>query len=247
MIALFTDFGPGDMYVGQMHAVLAQRVPRVPVIDLMHNAPRNNTLASAHLLAALSDFLPGDTVLIAVVDPGVGGERDPLMIKNGDRWLLGPDNGLLDVAGGGESNEWFRIDWRPEKLSQTFHGRDLFAPVAAMLAEGHLPVASRIENPGKSPNDTGDLFEIIYIDHYGNAITGLYASEYSDDTVFKLGNRSIAYAPHYENAPRDKLFWYRNSIGLVEFAVALDSAGERCKLAVGNKFSEAPGKARKKG
>lgn len=239
MIALFSDFGFADMYVGQMHAVLAQRVPRVPVIDLFHNAPRNNIPASAHLLGALAGSLPGDTIVIAVVDPGVGGERDPVMIKNGDRWLIGPGNGLLDVAGSGETNQWFRIDWRPDQLSQTFHGRDLFAPVAAMLAEGHLPVASKIERAAELSNDVIGLSEIIYIDHYGNAVTGLHSEEYSEDTVFRLRNRKITYASCYEQAPADELFWYRNSIGLIEFAVALDSASERYKLDIGNRFSVA--------
>ena len=227
------------MYVGQMHAALAHRVPRVPVIDLLHSAPRNKIVASAHLLGALVNFLPADTILIAVVDPGVGGERDPVMVKNGDRWLVGPGNGLLDIAGAAESNYWFRIDWRPDKLSTTFHGRDLFAPVAAMLAEGHLPVATRIESPVGASVVADGLSEIIYIDHYGNAITGLPADEISAKTVFRLRNRRIAYASCYEQAPADKLFWYPNSIGLVEFAVALGGADERFKLAIGNRFSVA--------
>jgi S-adenosylmethionine hydrolase len=237
MIALFTDYGMGNMYVGQMHAVLAQRVPRVPVIDLLHDAPRYNVSASAHLLAALVDHLPGDTVVVAVVDPGVGGDRDPVMVKHGNRWLVGPDNGLLDIAGAGESNVWFRIDWRPEDLSTTFHGRDLFAPVAAMLAEGHLPVATGMERRNVSKGDARSLSEIIYVDHFGNALTGLRAADIAEGTVFRYRNRQISYASCFDEAPADKLFWYRNSIGMVEIAVARDSAADRFRLSIGDRIS----------
>jgi S-adenosylmethionine hydrolase len=237
VIALFTDYGVGNMYVGQMHAVLAQRVPRVPVIDLLHDAPRYNVGASAHLLAALVDYLPGDTVVVAVVDPGVGGDRDPVMVKHGNRWLVGPDNGLLDISGAGELNEWFRIDWRPEDLSMTFHGRDLFAPVAAMLAEGHLPVATGMERPTPAEGATRSLSEIIYVDHYGNAFTGLQAADIAEGSLIRHGNRQIGYASCFDEAPADKMFWYRNSIGMVEIAVARDSAADRFQLSIGDRIS----------
>src|SRR5215510_10038563 len=97
MIFLFTDFGSADIYVGQVKAVLAERAPRVPVIDLLHDAPPFNIRAGAHLLAALSTRIPRGSVTMAVVDPGVGGRREAVAVLADGRWFVGPDNGLLSV------------------------------------------------------------------------------------------------------------------------------------------------------
>ena len=103
----------------------------VPVIDLLHDAPSFNVQASAHLLAALSMQIPPGSVTLAVVDPGVGGPRDAVALEADGNWYIGPDNGLLSVlAVRAKACTYWRITWRPEKLSASFHGRDLFAPVA---------------------------------------------------------------------------------------------------------------------
>ena len=145
MIVMFTDFGVAGPYAGQMKAALAAVAPAVSAIDLMHDAPVFRPKASAYLLAALVRPLPAGTVVLGVVDPGVGSPgRRPVAARAGGRWFVGPDNGLFAIAaqhaGGGE---WWEIDWRPERLSNTFHGRDLFAPVAARLALGEEPPAPR--------------------------------------------------------------------------------------------------------
>src|SRR5262245_2201721 len=124
MIFLFTDFGGADLYVGQVRAVLQQHAPKEAVIDLRHNAPVFNARAAAHLLAALAARLPKDSVTMAVVDPGVGGERQPLAVAADGRWFVGPDNGLLSVvAARAKKCEVSAIGWRPESLSASFHGR----------------------------------------------------------------------------------------------------------------------------
>ena len=137
MILLFTDFGTEGPYVGQMKAVLQAAAGPVPVVDLMHDAPAARPKPAAYLLAALLPALPRDAVVLAVVDPGVGGPRDPLAARLDGRFLVGPDNGLFEPSAARAADAaWFRITWRPERLSASFHGRDLFAPVAARLAVG---------------------------------------------------------------------------------------------------------------
>src|SRR5690348_15322031 len=140
MIVLFTDFGATGPYVGQVKAVLAREAPQQPVIDLLHQAPAMNPRASAYLLASLAPSIKGDAAFVCVVDPGVGTARRALALRADGRWFVGPDNGLLDVvARRARETEWWEIAWRPQDLSATFHGRDLFAPVAARLARGETP------------------------------------------------------------------------------------------------------------
>ena len=98
MIALFTDFGYQGPYVGQMKAVFGNSPDRISVIDLMHDAPVFNPKASAYLLAAIINYLPKETVVVAVIDPGVGSSRKALALNADGRWLVGPDNGLLEVV-----------------------------------------------------------------------------------------------------------------------------------------------------
>ena len=175
MIALFTDFGLAGPYTGQLKLVLQQQAPGQPVIDLFADAPRFNPRAAAYLLAAYAAVFPEDTVCLCVVDPGVGGERGGAVVRSGGHWFVGPDNGLFNVlllrdptAG------WWDIDWRPPRLSDSFHGRDWFAPVAATIARGEPPPGTpRPLDERLQPGWPAELAEIVYIDHYGNAMTRL--------------------------------------------------------------------------
>ena len=97
MILLFTDFGADDIYVAQVKAVLAQQ-PGTPILDLLHRVPNFNARAGAHLLAALQERFPAGSVFLAVIDPGVGSERDAVVVEADDKWYVGPDNGLLSVV-----------------------------------------------------------------------------------------------------------------------------------------------------
>ena len=135
MIVLFTDFGLQGPYTGQMKAVLHKLAPGIQVIDLFADAPVGNPKASAYLLAAYAAWFAAGTVFLSVVDPGVGGSRPPIILEADGRWYVGPGNGLFElVARRAPSSRSWHIDWKPERLSAGFHGRDLFAPVAAMLA-----------------------------------------------------------------------------------------------------------------
>ena len=236
MIYLFTDFGLHDWYVGQMRAVLARQAPMVPVIDLMHGVAPFDVQAGAYLLGALAAQLPEGSITVGVVDPGVGGPRRPLMMESDGRWFVGPDNGLFaPVWRRAQTRRAYRIDWKPETLSTSFHGRDLFAPVAAMLAVGQRPAATEVSDPIEPAGWPDDLWRVIHIDRYGNAVTGIQGSTVRDDTVLEARGRRFAFAPTFSAGPPSTPFWYRNSIGLVELAAAAVSVSANGALALDDK------------
>ena len=144
MIALFTDFGLHGPYTGQMKAVLHQMAPGIPAIDLFADAPVGNPKASAYLLAVYAGWFQAGTVFLCVVDPGVGGARPAVILDADGRWYVGPGNGLFELVQrrARKTRSW-DIDWKPERLSASFHGRDLFAPVAAMLGAASRHPAGR--------------------------------------------------------------------------------------------------------
>lgn len=236
MIALFTDFGPADPYVGQVHAVLARQAPGVPVIDLLHAVPVFDIRAGAYLLPAYTQEFPPASVLLCVVDPGVGGGRKGLMLEADGRWYVGPDNGLLTlVARRARDVQCHEIRWLPAHLSASFHGRDLFAPVAAMLARGVVPAhAPAILDCAVNASWPDDLPRILYIDHYGNAITGMRAAIMPQHAVLHLRGQALHFALTFSAAPPGKPFWYANANGLVEIAVNRGSAAALLHLQLGD-------------
>jgi hypothetical protein len=243
MIFLFTDFGAADIYVGQVKAVLQERAPKVPVIDLLHDAPAFNIKAGAHLLAALAARLPRGSVTLAVVDPGVGGTREPVAVRADGRWFVGPDNGLISVAAArAKKCEVYSIGWRPKELSASFHGRDLFAPVAAMIARGDRK-AGQLQEQARLAEGFGgeDLAEVIYVDHFGNAMTGLRSSAIPRDGRLVVDGRRIKHARIYTDRPEGEIFWYENSLGLVEIAACATGAAARLALRMGNVVAVEPG------
>src|SRR5215831_8997082 len=167
MIVLFTDFGLQGPYTGQMKAVLHRMAPGVPIIDLFADAPAGNPKASAYLLAAYAEWFAAGTTFLCVVDPGVGGTRPPVMLEADGRWYVGPGNGLLELIErrAAKTRSW-DIDFKPQRLSASFHGRDLFAPVAAMLARGEPPPGRpRRDDADRRSDWPDDLAEIVYVDH----------------------------------------------------------------------------------
>jgi S-adenosylmethionine hydrolase len=238
MIVLFTDFGATGPYVGQVKAVLAREAPGQPVIDLLHEAPAMNPRASAYLLAALAPSIQGSAVFICVVDPGVGTARRALALHADGRWFVGPDNGLLDVvARRAQSAEWHEITWKPENLSATFHGRDLFAPVAARLARGDAAPGARCDSPLAQRDWPADLDEVVYLDPYGNATTGLRAKIVGADVVLRANERCFQPVTTFGDAPAGTAIWYANSNAHAELAISEGSAAGSCGLAIGTKVS----------
>jgi S-adenosylmethionine hydrolase len=236
MIVLFTDFGLLGPYTGQMKAVLYQTLPGTSIIDLFADAPIGNPEASAYLLAAYAAWFPVDTVFLCVVDPGVGGARPPIIVQADGRWYVGPGNGLFELVErrAGEARSW-RIDWKPENLSASFYGRDLFAPVAAMLARGEPPPGRPCQDRAHRREDwPDDLYKIVYVDHFGNAMTGVRAAMLPSDARLAAAGRTLERARTFSDLPPGAAFWYENSNGLAEIAVNLGRADRDLGLAIGS-------------
>lgn len=206
------------------------------MLDALHDVPAFGIEPAAHLLAALAAQYPRGSVFLSVVDPGVGGTRDAIVVEADGRSFVGPDNGLLSVLWQrARRRECLRIAWRPARLSASFHGRDLFAPVAAALA---MRIPRGWLEPKGGPDvrlPASDLARVIYIDHYGNAMTGLRAGSFSEKHVFRVGRRRLPYASTFEAARGP--FWYDNSMGLVEIALPRGSAARRLRLRVGSRIA----------
>ncbi len=156
-IVLLTDFGADDFYAGIMRAVLAAAAPASPVVDLTHGVPPHDIDRCSFVLDLALGDLPTDVVVVAVVDPGVGGERRGLIAEFGTRLIVGPDNGLLSdvIAGSADPPRFYAIDESAAVRGTgrairgaTFHGRDVFAPVAAALARGASPASFGTETGG---------------------------------------------------------------------------------------------------
>jgi hypothetical protein len=235
MIVLFTDFGPAGPYTGQMKAVLLQQAPDVPVVDLFADAPMQNPKAAAYLLAAYAEWFPADSVYLCVVDPGVGGARPPMIVKADGRWFVGPGNGLFEIVmRRAEAAAAWEIAWQPECLSASFHGRDLFAPVAAMIANGErVPSKAMDAARLRKPDWPDDLLEVVYIDHYGNAMTGARASVVPADASLSANGAAIPSARTFSDRPVGAAFWYENSNGLLEIAVNQGRADRVLGLEIG--------------
>lgn len=233
MVVLFTDFGPIGPYVGQMKGVLLRADPRLPIVDLLTDAP-GDPRAAAYLLAAYAPDFPPPAVFLCVVDPGVGGERAACAVRIDGQWFVGPDNGLLNVlAQRARTVEWWDITWRPERLSASFHGRDLFAPVAARLAAGGDVPGVRTDEGARIDRSWPDeVPSILYFDHFGNALTGLLAARAG--TILHAGGRRLARARTFCEVPPGEAFWYANANGLVEIAVNGGSAREVLGLGKGD-------------
>lgn len=236
MIVTFTDFGAQGPYLGQMELAIRRHAPSVPVVHLQSDAPVFDPKASAYLLAALAADLPEGAVVLGVVDPGVGGARAGLVVRADGRWLVGPDNGLFEplMRRAGHLETW-EIMWRPPRLSASFHGRDLFAPVTAALAIGRDPEAIGCAAcaPPMRPDWPDDFAAIIYHDHYGNAWTGLRAQGLAADAVVSVGGLALRRARTFTDVGVGEAFWYVNSSAMVEIAVNCAAASLRPEFALG--------------
>ncbi len=233
-IILFTDFGPSGPYIGQMESVLKLTAPDVPVINLLSNAPMADPRLSSYLLAALRHSFPINSIFLSVVDPGVGGERRAVVLQADGQTFVGPDNGLLNtVAAQSQNRQWSEIIWRPGNCSMSFHGRDIFAPVAAKLA---ISAAEDLLQPFEQ-NDLNvwpqDLAEVIYFDYYGNAMTGLRYSAACFSKTLTVNGIEIKQAGTFSDVDAQQAFWYKNSSGLVEIAVNKGRAEQQLALELG--------------
>ncbi len=185
-MALLTDFGWQDGYVGAMKGVILGINPHCQVVDVAHEIGPHDVMAGALVLEGVFPFFPTGTVFVVVVDPGVGGQRRPLLVEVEGRLLVGPDNGVFTLVLQGREFRAFEIRKRRfmlERVSSTFHGRDIFAPTAAHLSLGIRPEEVGPEIPPTDvvllsvprPRRDGQKVtgEVIYVDRFGNLITNL--------------------------------------------------------------------------
>jgi S-adenosylmethionine hydrolase len=239
MLVLFTDFGLQGPYIGQVEAVLQQHAPGVPVINLFSDLPPFDIQAAAYLLPACAQgFMPG-TVFVCVVDPGVGGKRPGVVVLADGRWYTGPNEGLFAPLARRAKNIqcWLLPDPVPG-ASPSFHGRDVFAPLAGRLArDGRYSGAELAATGLDMPDWPDDLWRVVYIDRFGNAITGLRSSVVGPDAMFKVNGHSLHHARTFSDVGEGAGFWYGNSSGLVEFAVNRGRADTLLGLRVGTEFS----------
>lgn len=262
VIALLTDFGYRDAYAGLMKGVILSHCGAAQILDLTHGVPPQDVLGGALQLLGAAPFCPAGTVFVAVVDPGVGGARRPICIASGGSYFVGPDNGLLWPAACSQGTpQAFHLDrpqfWLPQ-TSATFHGRDIFSPVAGRLAAGQSPhdLGTAISDPVTLdiPRPTriadhlaGEIVqgEIIYIDHFGNAVTNFTRAdlEHPEPGTLMFSTRHqrvTGPATHYGAVPEGAPAVVLGSFGYYEIAVNRGSAAEALGLQRGTEVMVSP-------
>jgi S-adenosylmethionine hydrolase len=253
VIALLTDFGIEDSYVGVMKGVIARGAPTAKVIDITHAVRPQDILHGAYLLSVSVPYFPRWSVFCAVVDPGVGSNRHPIAVKAGDWFFVAPDNGLLSLVFQQFpptqsvilNNPVFHL----RSVSATFHGRDIFARVAAHLADGkpmeemgdsldpsslkwlEIPVPTRIDNKVDG--------QVLHIDHFGNIITSIRREHFgvSDQWLIHMGSKFICQRIYrtFADVEIGAPVAYIGSDGYLEIATRNGNAAARYKAHVGMK------------
>jgi S-adenosylmethionine hydrolase len=254
LITLTTDFGLKDPYVAEMKAVILDISPDATVVDITHQIEKFNVRMGAYVLASASSYFARGTVHVAVVDPGVGTRRQPIIVQTKKGCFVGPDNGLLALAAKntdakmrvyGITNREFMLP----KVSNTFHGRDIFAPVAAHLTLG-IPTAefgpkiSQIQMPTFARiirRKEGLLGEVIHIDDFGNIITNfrtkeLEAMKRKSSVIVNVGNAKLMLnlCKAYGDVEKQQPLVIMGSHSFLEISVNQGSAANVFNVEVGD-------------
>jgi S-adenosylmethionine hydrolase len=257
LITFTTDFGTRDWFVGTMKGVVLGISRKTTIVDLTHEVEAGDIRAGAFALAASYHFFPKGTVHVAVVDPGVGSKRQAIAVQTARYYFVGPDNGVLSWALARERIKAIRLIEKDtyflRPVSQTFHGRDVFAPVAAHLSRG-VPIhkfGPGCKNfmglawpaPWQTPH--GVQGEIVYIDRFGNALTNLNSPVLAslggaELRVFSAGKRLCPVVASYSAVPPGAFVAVLSSSGFLEIAINGGSAAGRLKLRVGQKVTVKP-------
>lgn len=254
LITMLSDFGLKDPYVAEMKAVMLSISPNARIVDISHQIEKFNVRMGAFVLASAAPYFPEGTIHVAVVDPGVGTERRALLVQTKRAVYIGPDNGVLMLAANKDRISRVHTLTNPKfmlpKVSSTFHGRDIFAPVAAYLANGSLPkhfgpeirnyIVPSFARPELQVQSL--VGEVLYIDDFGNVITNVTNADLrkigireGKSLFIRIGRKShhvnmgIAYG---EAAPKSVLALI-GSHGFLEIAVNQGSASERFKVNIG--------------
>jgi len=238
MIVLCTDYA-SQLYTGQVHARIANLDADIPIINAIDDLPAFDVDASAYLLHGLVKHYPKNCVIVGVVDPGVGGDRAPICFELEGRLFAGPDNGLfsriirdsLDVV------EIYRISDIGMDVSKTFHGRDVFAPAAVKLLQNKDAMRKQPYNDCESIRIARDmpdnLMRVIYVDGFGNCMTGIQSDSLSSGAKLRVNGLSVSYAEKFCDVNPGEGFWYINSIDLAEIAVNCGTAVKQYNLKTG--------------
>ncbi|HJQ67674.1 MAG TPA: SAM-dependent chlorinase/fluorinase [Blastocatellia bacterium] len=242
IITLTTDFGEADYYVPAMKGVIHTINPAAEVIDLTHLIPPHDIYAAAFTLMCCYKEFPRGTVHVVVVDPGVGSSRRPIMVAAGDYHFVGPDNGVFSYVYQREQSRVVHLTadhyFRPN-VSNTFHGRDVFAPVAAYASKlvDWQKMGEQISDPVRFNTPTAVVLSdrairghVLHIDRFGNVITDITRDELTEERLksgarVRIGSREAARVlSHFAEANKDELFAYFGSAGFLELAVPRSNA-----------------------
>jgi len=253
IVTLTTDFGTKDSFVGTLKGVIWSICPSAHIADICHEIPPRNVLAGAIMLGRAYPFYPKGTIHLAVVDPGVGTSRHPIALRFDGYTFVGPDNGLftavlIKAEEEDQPAEMVRLEneqYFLPRVSRTFHGRDLFAPVAAHLANG-VPLAKlgpsisdlqRLSMPEPEKVTNGWHAHIMVIDIFGNCTTDLpaeYLTDRTDVTIRVRRHKIHGLLASYGHAQPGDLIALVNSENLIEIAVANGSASDVLGARVGD-------------
>ncbi|MEP6923322.1 MAG: SAM-dependent chlorinase/fluorinase [Pyrinomonadaceae bacterium] len=255
LITLLTDFGTRDYFVGAMKGAVLSVNPEAAIVDITHHSPPHNIRAAAFTLFAAHSTFPKDTIHVCVVDPGVGSERRAILAITDNYLFVAPDNGVLSLIYAQEPNvRVFHITndrFFRQPVSTTFHGRDIFAPVAGALSRGVLPaelgeetrdfVRFEVIKPRQLDEHTVQA-EIVHIDHFGNCITNFRHEDLPTDfhahnLTAEIGNQKISKMQNFfAQAVRDgELFMIFGSAGFLEIVVFQHSAAKLLKAEIGER------------
>jgi S-adenosylmethionine hydrolase len=259
VISLTTDFGTSDWFVGTMKGVILNIHPRAHIVDLSHEIPAGDIRGGAFALACGYRFFPEGTIHVAIVDPGVGGPRRAIAVRTRHYTFVGPDNGVLSLALAREKVRSVRLLSNPKlhrgTTSHTFHGRDVFAPVAAHLAARAAfrklgpRAGSYVQLAWPQPRVTGSGVEgeVVQIDRFGNAITNIEAghlSHFSAAGIQLRGRDVCRVETFYAAVPEGDPVGVIGSSGFLELAVRGGSAARTLGLKRGSpvqlRFSAPP-------
>lgn len=253
VIALCTDFGTRDAYVAQLKGAILSIHPTATLVDLAHEVPAFDVRAAATLFEAAAHYFPAGTIFVAVVDPGVGTARHPLLlVTQAGKYYLGPDNGLFTevITCEGFQAAYILTETRYflPQVSATFHGRDIFGPVAAHLARGTPPEAfgpalsTLVQVPMRPAQRVGDtvIGDVRGVDRYGNIATNIPAALLTElgvqvSVTVTLGEqmRVVPLVRTYGEGAAGQLLGLIDSSGMFELALPGDSAAARLAVLVG--------------
>ncbi len=248
IITLLTDFGTKDPFVGVMKGVLLSICPGAQLVDLSHEVPPQSVLAAAFLLKTSIGYFPKGTVHLAVVDPGVGSARKAVALKSRGHFFVGPDNGLLSAAlkdrGIERVVELTQRKYQLPNPSSTFHGRDIFASVAAHLAKG-IPLA-RLgtkqnnwiwrEIPKAYKTHQGWVGQVLWVDHFGNLVTNLERKHIPKIFRLKIGKTvivNLSLATHYAQVKKGTVIALIGSSGNLEISINGGNAAQKLGASIG--------------